>query len=103
MAKQQSRPRRPNQQHQDRNEPDVQEKISNGDGAATAVEAPPAPVAAPPSGGPASHEDVGTIDAETNAKYEQVKGGKLYIKDLQQMDILGLHEIARAEGIQDYV
>ncbi len=48
-------------------------------------------------------EDVGSFDAETNAKYEQVKGGKLYIKDLQQMDIMGLHEIARAEGISDYI
>jgi transcription termination factor Rho len=48
-------------------------------------------------------EDVGSIDAETNAKYEQVKGGKLYIKDLQQMDVQALHEIARQENIQDYV
>ena len=52
--------------------------------------------------GPQS-EDVSNIDAETNAKYEQVKGGKLFIKDLQVMDILALHEIAREEGIQDYV
>ncbi len=48
-------------------------------------------------------EDVASFDAETNARYEQVKGGKLYIKDLQQMDVLGLHEIARQEGIQDYL
>jgi transcription termination factor Rho len=48
-------------------------------------------------------EDVGSFDAETNAKYEQVKGGKLYIKDLQQMDTIGLHEIARQEGIPDYI
>jgi transcription termination factor Rho len=48
-------------------------------------------------------EDVANLDAETNAKYEQVKGGKLYIKDLQQMDVLALHEIARSEGIPDYI
>jgi transcription termination factor Rho len=47
--------------------------------------------------------DVGAFDAETNAKYEQVKGGKLYIKDLQTMDIHGLHDIAKQEGIQDYI
>src|SRR5258706_7959261 len=47
--------------------------------------------------------DVGVLDAETNAKYEQVKGGKLYIKDLQTMDIHGLHDIAKQEGIQDYI
>src|SRR4029450_3714486 len=54
-------------------------------------------------GGSSTSEDVGSFDAETNAKYEQVKGGKLYIKDLQTMDIHGLHEIARQEGIQDYI
>ena len=48
-------------------------------------------------------EDVADFDAETNAKYEQVKGGKLYIKDLQQMDVLALHEIAKTENIQDYI
>ena len=48
-------------------------------------------------------EDIADFDAETNAKYEQVKGGKLYIKDLQQMDVLALHEIAKTEGIQDYI
>jgi transcription termination factor Rho len=50
-----------------------------------------------------SGEDVGSFDAETNAKYEQVKGGKLYIKDLQMMDIHGLHEIAKQEGIADFI
>src|SRR5688500_18128132 len=48
-------------------------------------------------------EDVASFDAETNAKYEQVKGGKLYIKDLQTMDIHSLHDIARDEGIPDYI
>jgi transcription termination factor Rho len=58
---------------------------------------------APQANTNATGEDVGAFDAETNAKYEQVKGGKLYIKDLQQMDTIGLHEIARQEGIQDYL
>src|SRR5687767_6814596 len=49
------------------------------------------------------HDDVSVIDAETNAKYEQVKGGKLFIKDLQTMDVHQLHEIAKQENIQDYV
>src|SRR5687768_2406475 len=52
---------------------------------------------------PQGGEDVGDIDAETNAKYEQVKGGKLYIRDLQKMEVNQLHEIARQENIQDYV
>src|SRR5205085_5277042 len=54
-------------------------------------------------GGGSAGEDLSTVDAETNAKYEQVKGGKLYIKDLQQMDVMALHDIAKAEGIQDFV
>src|SRR5207245_2492843 len=55
-----------------------------------------------PQGGAQGTEDVSSIDAETNARYEQVKGGKLYIKDLQQMDHHALQEIARNENIQDY-
>jgi transcription termination factor Rho len=55
------------------------------------------------SSGSAGAEDVGSFDAETNAKYEQVKGGKLYIKDLQTMDIHGLHEIAKQDGIADFI
>src|ERR1700712_197182 len=85
---------------------------------AVAVEAPPAPPApvtlpraeapAPPTpartpDAPVTSEDVGSFDAETNARYEQVKGGKLFIKDLQVMDIHGLHDIARQEGIPDYI
>ena len=54
-------------------------------------------------GGGGGSNDVAALDEETNAKYEQVKGGKLYIRDLQQMDVHQLHEIAKQEGIQDYV
>jgi len=49
------------------------------------------------------HEDVAQIDVETNAKYEQVKGGKLYIKDLQQMEVHELQELAKGDGIQEYI
>jgi transcription termination factor Rho len=62
----------------------------------------PEPAAAAPTP-PSPDSSVASMDAETNAKYEQVKGGKLYIKDLQVMDIHGLHDIARAEGIQDFI
>jgi transcription termination factor Rho len=56
-----------------------------------------------PAGAGSTGEDVAHLDAETNAKYEQVKGGKLYIKDLQTMDVHKLHDIAKSEGITDYV
>src|SRR4029078_4228305 len=54
-------------------------------------------------GASGARDDVASFDAETNAKDEQVKGGKLYHKDLQTMDIHGLHEIAKQEGISDYI
>src|SRR5712672_4184346 len=83
--------------------------------AATAVEAapppPPAKIEASNNGGGGgggggtggTGEDVADFDQETNATYEQVKGVKLYIRDLQQMDVHQLHEIAKQEGIQDYI
>ncbi|MGA2497130.1 MAG: transcription termination factor Rho [Tepidisphaeraceae bacterium] len=61
---------------------------------------PAAPASVPPT---AAGNDVAVIDAETNAKYESVKGGKLYIRDLQKMEVHQLHEIARSDGIQDYI
>src|SRR5215213_5165708 len=99
-----SRSRRPTQSDADQNE--MPQRETPAAPAATAVAEQPAPTPQPqqqsaPAG--KAGEDVATFDAETNAKYEQVKGGKLYIKDLQTMDIHGLHEIARQEGIQDYI
>jgi len=42
------------------------------------------------------------IDAETHAKYEEVKRGELHITDLQKMSVQELHEIAKNEGLQEY-
>ena len=42
------------------------------------------------------------IDAETHAKYEQIKRGELHITDLQKMTVAELHEIARQEGLSEY-
>jgi transcription termination factor Rho len=92
-------------------EPDEQLELTPAaPAAATAVAEPPAPAADPepvetredrtPSQG---GEDIAAIDADTNAKYESVKQQKLYIKDLQKMEVSDLHKIAQEEGIQDYV
>jgi transcription termination factor Rho len=43
-----------------------------------------------------------TIDAETHAKYEEVKRGDLHIKDLQKLAVDALHEIAKQEGLSEY-
>ncbi|HOW19612.1 MAG TPA: Rho termination factor N-terminal domain-containing protein, partial [Phycisphaerae bacterium] len=46
--------------------------------------------------------DTGAIDAETHAKYEEIKRGELHITDLQKMNVQELHEIARKEGLTEY-
>ncbi len=51
----------------------------------------------PPVPGPQS-----AIDAETHAKYEEVKRGELHIRDLQKLAVDALHEIAKNEGLIDY-
>lgn len=50
----------------------------------------------------AQRETYSAIDAETHAKYEEVKRGELHIKDLQKLNVEALHEIAKQEGLADY-
>ncbi|MGF1633335.1 MAG: transcription termination factor Rho [Phycisphaerae bacterium] len=86
MAKSSSRSRRRS------NDKDVEPQQAGG---ATATEEP--------NEASGADNEVADFDAETNAKYEQVKTGKLYIKDLQQMNVDDLHVMAKEEGIQDYL
>jgi len=44
---------------------------------------------------------IASFDKEMHAKYERVKKGDLHIKDLQQMEITQLHELAKEEDIED--
>src|SRR6266480_2126705 len=96
-----NRPERPQPPQNPQNDPELEPQQPGAESTATAL-APP-PVGDGGGGGGPRNDDVSAIDAETNAKYEQVKGGKLYIKDLQQMDIHALHEIAKEENLQDYI
>ncbi len=80
-----------------------------------AVEAPPAPARpAPPPPPVAVDEDdappprhaadaASPIDRETHEKYERIKRGELHITDLQKMAVIDLHEVAKQEGIEEYV
>ena len=45
---------------------------------------------------------VAEYDAETQAKYEDVKKGSLRVGDLQKMEVEELHAVATKEGIEDY-
>jgi transcription termination factor Rho len=46
--------------------------------------------------------DEGPIDAETHARYEEVKRSEVYIKELQRMTVQELHEVAKSEGLIEY-
>ncbi|MGE0480901.1 MAG: transcription termination factor Rho [Phycisphaerae bacterium] len=48
-------------------------------------------------------DDGSPIDRETHEKYERVKRGELHITDLQKMSVTDLHEVAKQEGIEEYV
>ena len=57
----------------------------------------------PSPGRPAAEDNAqSAIDAETHAKYEEIKRGELHIRDLQKLSVDALHEIARREGLLDY-
>ena len=45
---------------------------------------------------------VDAIDAETHARYEEIKKGDLHITALQKMTVAELHEVAKAEGLTEY-
>jgi transcription termination factor Rho len=47
-------------------------------------------------------DDASGIDAETHAKYEEVKRGHLHITELQKMTVAELHEVGKREGLQEY-
>jgi transcription termination factor Rho len=48
-------------------------------------------------------EQIATLDAETHERYEKIKRGELHITDLQRMGIPELHDVAKTEGVTDYV
>ncbi|MEP0848161.1 MAG: transcription termination factor Rho [Phycisphaerae bacterium] len=74
-------------------------------------DAAPAAAAAEPAAAPAPRKPEhrgepdlsGPIDKETHEKYERVKRGELHITDLQKMTVAELHEVAKHEGIEEYV
>jgi transcription termination factor Rho len=41
-------------------------------------------------------------EESTHAKYERIKKGNLYLKDLQKLTVAELHDIAKKDGIQEY-
>ena len=47
-------------------------------------------------------EETGPIDAETHARYEEVKRGEVHITELQRMTVQQLHDVAKADKLEDY-
>jgi len=56
----------------------------------------------PPPPPPPSEDRISGIDAETHAKYEEIKRGDVYIKELQRMNVAELHDLAKQEGLAEY-
>jgi len=65
------------------------------------VEKEPAPVPPPPV---AEQPTRGVlVEDETHEKYEQIKKGELHITDLQKLGVSELHDIAKTEGLTEFV
>ena len=47
-------------------------------------------------------EGMSAIDAETHAKYEEIKRGNIHITELQKMSVQELHDVAKQEGLDEY-
>ncbi len=43
------------------------------------------------------------IDPETHAKYEEIKRGSTHLTELQRMTVHELHDVAKAEGLEEHV
>ncbi|HUW82753.1 MAG TPA: transcription termination factor Rho [Phycisphaerae bacterium] len=57
-----------------------------------------------PSAATAPQEDVqARVDRETHEKYEKVKRGELQLTVLQRMTVPELHDLAKDEGLSDYM
>ncbi len=60
------------------------------------------PIEPSPPPPPSSPPPMDNIDAETHARYEEVKRGDLHITQLQKMTVSELHDVAKAEGLVEY-
>ncbi len=84
-----------------------QKDVSTDDGFGDIPEKSPA--AAMVIGKPAEKENngddrgtVAVVDAETHAKYEEIKRGETHITTLQKMTVQELHELAKSDGLTEY-
>ena len=72
----------------------------------TATEETPSSAPAPAGAGNGARSSAGSsespIDAETHAKYEEIKRGDIYITELQKMSVQELHAVAKEEGLEEY-
>ncbi len=47
-------------------------------------------------------ENLNPLDAETHAKYEEIKRGNIHITELQRMSVSELHEVAKQENLEEF-
>ena len=56
-----------------------------------------------PSGGDGKSDSIAAVaDAETHAKYEEIKRGETHLTELQKMTVSELHDLAKTENLTDY-
>ncbi len=67
-----------------------------------ATSAPEAEIAPPPAPSFEAEAPASPIDAETHAKYEEIKRGSIHINELQRMSVQELHEVAKQEGLEEF-
>ena len=75
---------------------DQAQKKAQKASASVALEEPPSDAAPEAPGDDADHGS--SLDADTHAKYEEVKKGELHITDLQKMTVEALHALAKEEA-----
>ena len=70
----------------------------------TPVELPDPETDGEPAAQVVTHEmtDTDAIDAETHAKYEEIKRGDIHIKELQRMTVAELHDVAKKAELTEY-
>jgi transcription termination factor Rho len=103
--------RRPGDQRPQNDQP-VRDDVITEEDQFNASETPAAPASAPQAD-VAEEEDGGAPNGQPmtkaareesiHAKYERVKKGNLYLKDLQNLSVAELHVIAKNEGVTEYI
>ncbi len=80
----------------------VSKEIADPKAKAPAPESKPEPEAVVTTTDALEDSVTGPIDAETHARYEEIKKGDIHITELQKMTVQELHDVAKTEELDEY-